>query len=135
MYETQCEQYLLSIFNNIALEWIKLTSLKSSHSQMFFKMGILKNFAIFTGRHLCWRLFLTKLQAWRPETLSESDSTTAIFMWIFAKFLRTAFLVLLNIWMVLNIWNYRFTTSIHKICATEIWPRVIKVWRFFSKFS
>ena len=27
----------------------KLTSFRSSRSQMFFKIGILKNFAIFTG--------------------------------------------------------------------------------------
>ena len=25
----------------------------SSYSEMFFKMGVLKNFAIFTGKHLC----------------------------------------------------------------------------------
>ena len=24
---------------------------------MFFKIGVLKNFAIFTGKHLCWSLF------------------------------------------------------------------------------
>ena len=27
---------------------------KSSRSQMFFKKGVLKNFAMFTGKHLCW---------------------------------------------------------------------------------
>ena len=30
---------------------------------MFFKIGVLKNFAMFTGKHLCWSLFLIKLQA------------------------------------------------------------------------
>ena len=30
---------------------------------MFFKIGALKNFAYFTEEHLCWSLFLTKLQA------------------------------------------------------------------------
>ena len=28
---------------------------------MFFKIGVLKNFAIFTGKSLCWSLFLIKL--------------------------------------------------------------------------
>ena len=28
----------------------------SSRSQMFLKKGVLKNFAIFTGNHLCWSL-------------------------------------------------------------------------------
>ena len=36
--------------------------LKSSPSQMFFKIGVLKNFTIFTGKHLCWSLVLIKLQ-------------------------------------------------------------------------
>ena len=34
-------------------------------SQMFFKIGVLKNFAAFTGKHLCWSLFLIKLLAFR----------------------------------------------------------------------
>ena len=34
---------------------------------MFFEIGALKNFAIFTGKHLCWSL-LIKLQA---ESLAE----------------------------------------------------------------
>ena len=28
-----------------------------------FQIGVLENFAIFTEKHLCWSLFLTKLQA------------------------------------------------------------------------
>ena len=28
---------------------------------MFFKIGVLKNFATLTGKHLCWSLFLIKL--------------------------------------------------------------------------
>ena len=35
----------------------------SSPSQMFFIINVLKNFAIFTERHLCWSLFLAKLRA------------------------------------------------------------------------
>ena len=30
---------------------------KSSLSQIFFKIGVLKNFLIFTGKHLCRSLF------------------------------------------------------------------------------
>ena len=30
---------------------------RSSRSQMFFKIGVLKNLAIFTGKHLCWSSF------------------------------------------------------------------------------
>ena len=31
-------------------------------SNLSFKMGVLKSFAIFTGKHLCWSLFLTTLR-------------------------------------------------------------------------
>ena len=33
---------------------------RSSHFQTFFKIAVLKNFAIFTGKHLCWCLFVIK---------------------------------------------------------------------------
>ena len=36
---------------------------RSSCSQIFLKIGVLKKFAIFTGKHLCWSLFSIKLQA------------------------------------------------------------------------
>ena len=32
---------------------------------MFFKIGILKKFENFTEKHLCWSLFLIKLQDFR----------------------------------------------------------------------
>ena len=35
----------------------------------FYKKVVLKNFAIFTGKHLRWGFFLTKLQAFRLPTL------------------------------------------------------------------
>ena len=34
--------------------------IRSSHSQIFSKIGALKKFAIFTGKRLCWSLFLIK---------------------------------------------------------------------------
>ena len=30
--------------------------------EMFYKKSVFQNFAIFTGKHLCWSLFLIKLQ-------------------------------------------------------------------------
>ena len=40
-----------------------LIQFKNSRSQMFFEIGALENVAIFTEKHLCWSLFLIKLQA------------------------------------------------------------------------
>ena len=42
----------------------------------------LKNFVTITGKHLCRKLFLRKLQAWKPATLLKRDSDTNIFLWI-----------------------------------------------------
>ena len=41
---------------------------------MLFKLGVLKNFAIFAGEHLCWNLFLTNLQGLRPANLLKRNS-------------------------------------------------------------
>ena len=39
---------------------------QNSRSQMYGKIGGLKNFANFTGKYLCWSLFSIQLQAWGP---------------------------------------------------------------------
>ena len=58
-----------------------LSNIRSSRSQVFYKIGLLKVFGIFTGKHLCWSLFLVKLLAFRPGTLLRRDSNTDTFLW------------------------------------------------------
>ena len=53
---------------------------RSSRSQMFFKIGVLKNFANFTVKHLCWSIFFIKLQAWMAATLLKRDSNTGVIL-------------------------------------------------------
>ena len=53
---------------------------RSRRSQRFFKIGVLKNFAILTGKHLHWRLFLIKLQALRRGTLLKKDNNAGLFL-------------------------------------------------------
>ena len=53
------------------------------------KTAILKNFAIFTGKHLCRSLFLTKVQAWKSAALLKRDSNTGVFLWILRIFKNT----------------------------------------------
>ena len=45
---------------------------RSRSKQMFFKTGVTINFAIFRGKHLCWSLFLIKLEAVRAELQSKA---------------------------------------------------------------
>ena len=64
----------------------------TSRTQMFFKIGVLRNVAIFTGKHLCWSHFLIKLQALRPPTLFKTDFSTGAFLWILQNFYKQLFL-------------------------------------------
>ena len=50
---------------------------------MFFKKGVLKNFAKFTGKHLCQSLFFDKVAGLRHRCFPLN----------FAKFLRTSFII------------------------------------------
>ena len=59
---------------------------RSSCSQILIKINVLKNFAIFRGKHLCWSLILGKLQVLKPASLLERDSNTGAFLWILRNF-------------------------------------------------
>ena len=59
-----------------------LVSFKSSRLQMFFKIGVLKNFTMFKGKHLCWSYFLIQLQGWRPAIVLKRDFNTGALLWI-----------------------------------------------------
>ena len=75
------------------LNFLLLVMLRSnSRLQIFFKTDVLKNFAIFTGKHLCWSCFLIKFQYWRPAFLFKKRLQHRNFYVNIAKFLRTAFL-------------------------------------------
>ena len=94
---------------------------RSSCSQVFFKISVVKNFTIFTEKHLCWCLFLIKLQAWRPTTLSKRDSNTGVFLWI----LRTAFFIEHLWWLFLDFLQNFLKTTVKKIIsAVEFFPEI-----------
>ena len=77
---------------------------RSSRSQMFFKIGVLRNFAMFTGKHLCWSLFLIKLQAWRPASLFERDSNTGFSEELFKQATSGGLALALQI-SILRVWS------------------------------
>ena len=63
---------------------------RSSRPEVFCKKGVLRNFAKFTGKHLCQSLFFIKvagLHFVKKETLSQ------VFPVNFVKFLRAPFLL------------------------------------------
>ena len=83
-------KFLRNFWENLYWEMIFLTVIfskfckkfRDSHPSCSIKKDLLKNFIIFTGKHLCWILFLIKLQDWRPTTLLKRDSSTGVFLWI-----------------------------------------------------
>ena len=55
------------------------------------KKGVLRNFAKFTGKHLCQSLFFDKIAGLRPATLLKKRLWHRRFPLNFAKFLRATF--------------------------------------------
>ena len=66
---------------------------RSSLSLMFFKIDFVQDFALFTGKHLRWSLFLTKLQTFMSATLLKRDSNTSVFLWILRNFFKTSLFI------------------------------------------
>ena len=62
---------------------------RSSRLEVFCRKGVLRNFAKFTGKHLCQILFFNKVAGFRPSTLSKKRLWHWCFPANFAKFLRT----------------------------------------------
>ena len=89
--------YLITALINAEQKFLQNTSRKllvfrSSRSKMFLKIGVLKNFANLTEKHLCWSLLLI-------QTLLDSvDSVKKrlqhrCYLVKFAKFLKTLFFI------------------------------------------
>ena len=94
---------------------VHLGDFRSSHQMCSIKKAVLKNFAIFTGKDLCWNLSFIRLQAFRPATLLKRDSNRCFTVNI-AKFLRTAFLIEHLRWLLLKyarIFCYIWETCSH----------------------
>ena len=93
-------------------------TLRTSRSQIFFKIGVLKNFSMFAKKHLCASLFLIKLHARGPALLSKKRFQRRCFPVNNAPFLRTAFL-----------WNT--FCSLHLFVLIEFFGRLwVQNWRF-----
>ena len=63
------------------LLWRHELNVRSSHRNSSVKKGVFRNFASFTGRQLCWSLFLIELQTFRPAALLKIDSNTDVSLW------------------------------------------------------
>ena len=75
---------------------------RSSHQRCSIIKGVLRNFAKFTGKHLCQRLFF-KVAGLRPATLLKKSLRHRCFPVNFAKFLRTPFFTEHLRWLLLHV--------------------------------
>ena len=89
------------------------TIFRSSHRRCSVRKGLLRNFAIFTGKHLCQSLFFNKVAGPRSAALLEKRLWCRCFPLCFAKFLRTPFLQITSGRLLLYL---EFITSFPKSC-------------------
>ena len=86
--KTECKQYVLRqkeyhLFFLSLKHHVTIAALCLLYD---FHIYNFKNFANFTGKHLCWSLFLIKVQDFRAATLLKRDSNTDVFLWNLQKF-------------------------------------------------
>ena len=95
--------------------FFSVMSCRRYRSQMFLKIDVLRNFASFTRKHLCWSLFLIKLQA----TLLKIRSFTEHLQWLLLWFLQQNNLIFSVITITLGYnqklsWKYKNKKSLYK---------------------
>ena len=58
---------------------------------MFLRIGVLKNFGKFTGKHLCWES-LFKISYRHAYNFIKKETLAQLFFWKFCKIFRNTFL-------------------------------------------
>ena len=84
----------------IFMDW---ANARSSHRSCSMKKTILKSYAKFTEKHLCWSLFLNKVTNLRPAILSQKDSAAGFFLWGLQNFKNTYSIT--SGWLLLKFWD------------------------------
>ena len=87
---------------NIWIKNIMRPIFRSSRPQVFCKNGVVRNFAKFTGKHLCQSRFFNKVAGLRPATLLKKWLWHRCFPVNFVKFIRTPFIIEHLCWLHLN---------------------------------
>ena len=75
---------------------------RSSCPELFCEKGVLRNFAKFTGKHLCQCLFFNKVEGLRSATLLKKRLWCKCFPVNSAKFVRTLFFKEHLRWLLLD---------------------------------
>ena len=81
---------------------------RSSRPEVFSKKGVLRNFAKFTGKHLCQSLFFNKVADLRSAALLKKRLWHRCFPVNFEKFLRTPFIIEHLRWLLLSLVDSKY---------------------------
>ena len=86
----------------------------NSHSHMFSKKSVFKNFAIFTIKKLCWNLFLITFQDYKSYIFIQKETPTLVFFCEYCEIFKNNFFIedLLIIpfpdfYLMIDIWFFR----------------------------
>ena len=69
LFSHEAPFFVAEIFDNGKYKKHATNKIRSSRPKVFCKKGVLKNFAKFTGKHLCQSFFFNKVAALRPAIL------------------------------------------------------------------
>ena len=81
---------------------------------MFFKKGVLKNFAKFTGKHLCQSLFFIKVAGMKPATLFKKETLAQVFSCEFCEIFKNKI--------------FKNNCFCNSCIMFEIWVCIMKIW-------
>ena len=76
---------------NMYLPGIKCYPFRSSRLEVFCRRGVLRNFAKFTGKHLCQSLFLNKFPGLKLATLLKKEALAQVFFYEICEISKNTF--------------------------------------------
>ena len=108
----------------------ELTVSRSSSLQMFFKLGVLKNLAKFTGKPQCCTIFLIMFQAFKHAILLKGDSSQAFFC-KFCQTFKNTFLTE-HLWWLLLCLLPGYSLRVDRKVSCRVPPTFIIILSFLS---
>ena len=70
---------------------ISLITIRSSHQRCFVKKGVFRNFAKFTGKHLCQNLFFNKVAGGGACNFIKQETLAQVFSYEFCEISKNTF--------------------------------------------
>ena len=112
----------------------KIANYRSSRPEVFFKKGLRRNFAKFTGKRLCLSFFFNKVAGLRPATFLKKRLCHRSCPVNFTKFLKAPFLKEHLWWLLLTVLKFTKQKQKQTRNKTTIKKTVMES-RFYLKWS